>query len=213
MTTQATDLVLWEELEYRLLGNSGGPLFDPKDQGLRPISVMSANWRGFVCRYAVRAGSLRLDWLLFNTRLERRRAENAPTVFGRRAEVAWHDDIFRSFGLDWLGLNSGASEMARLLYEDLDVPMAYTGGLLLAKDWVKEAEDLPRHCQRISHYSDVREVILLDGRVTHQYERSSEIAAIRSQMLRTTNAEWSQKSEQFREQITRSLSAAYDYRY
>ena len=122
MTAQASDVVLWSGERWSLVG--GGPLFDPKAHGLEPFMLHTGNWLGYHCRYAVHDGRLVLDQLeigLNGRQLDEARAGRGP-VLGGKVPVGQPD---RPNGIAFT-------------YPDLGLPIAYSGKLLIANDFIRE---------------------------------------------------------------------------
>jgi hypothetical protein len=121
MTAQTPDTVTWSGARWHLAGYDGAGLFDPEEHGLRPFMLSTANWRGFVCRYAFTDDRLVLDRLeigLRDAQLAEARAGRGPLLGG----VA----------------PAGGPEGFQFTYEDVGLPIAYTGTLLLADGFIQE---------------------------------------------------------------------------
>jgi len=215
MTMQVTDSVLLRSQQYALLGKSGGSLFDPETYGITPVSTNSTNWRGFSCQFAIQEGSLFLDSVSANVILEDPNPENIPLLLGKSAEVSWLSDRFKAAGIPIPTYLAAVNDVPMVIYTDIGAFLPYTGALLLAKDWEDSDYDLDRYQHRACHYADVREILLREGRVIEEYDRSSAIAAIRETMLTMSLGEQYNQRQQIREQIGRCFlpDQEYDYRY
>ncbi len=115
MTAQAPDMVTFDGAEWALVGIDGQGLFDPAAWDLRPIALNTAEWRGFVCRYAVEDDRLRLAHLSIGLREEDGaaldRLPGVVRVVGER--VRWNVD-----------------------FEGVDVP--FTGTLVLGQGFIRD---------------------------------------------------------------------------
>jgi hypothetical protein len=155
MTAQISDSVTYRGKSYALAGKNGTGLFDPAAHGMKPVGKGSACWRGFICSYAVQDRKLLLDALAVS--LDR----PAPTLFG----VAPKSDKrrFQSF---------------HAIYEELAHVQPYTGGLLLAADFI---EELYVHMgfHPAWKYREVHELVFRDGELEQEADRSEQIAEFR----------------------------------
>jgi len=160
MTAQFTDLVSYRGKQYSIAGRNGQGMFDPSEHSMRPVGKCSALWHGFLCEYRVEGRALILDSL--SVYLD----EPAPILFGVAPKAA--------------------SELLRFdaVYKDLNHKVPYTGGLLLASDFI---EELYVHMgfHPAWKYREVHELILENGDLVRETDRSEEIAKFRDDM---TNA-------------------------
>lgn len=153
MTAQITDAVVYQGKTYRLAGENGTGLFDPKAYGLTPRSTTSANWRGFWCEYAVVGGQLELTALTIG--LERR-----VPIFG---------------------VEPGTSPFGGLSYKGLHRPIAYTGGLLLGEGFI-DALYVHMGFHPAYKYRVVHELIFEAGRVVRVADQSAAMKKIRERL-------------------------------
>lgn len=154
MTAQVSDRVRYRGEDHALAGHAGRGLFDPAAHGLKPVMASTACWRGFQCTYLVEdGGPLLLD------RLDVRTVEPAPPVEGVAPQAV--DDIMFS---------------AR--YEGLNLPIQFTGGLVLGRDFLRE---LYVHAgfHPAWKYREVHELIFRDGVLVTADDRSDAVAEFR----------------------------------
>jgi hypothetical protein len=154
MTAQVSDSVNATGKEYILAGINGAGLFDPTEHGMNPLGFCTACWRGFVCLYAVNeAGNLELQTLHIGLA--------ADKIVPFRGISPTSDGIFG---------------MTR--YENLGLPIAYTGSLLLADGFI---QSLYVHMgfHLAWKYREVQELFFEKGRLTETRDRSAEMAEIR----------------------------------
>lgn len=158
MTAQFSDPVKYKGKSYNLAGENGSGLFDPAVHGLKPVGRCSACWRGFVCTYAVEGRRLLLDSLAICLN------EPAPTLFGLSPKP-----------------DEGDFQLFDAVYEKLEHPLPYTGGLLLADGFI---EELYVHMgfHPAWKYREVHELIFRDGELVQETDRSEQIAAFRREL-------------------------------
>ena len=151
MTAQAHDTVVYRDEEYALVGINGEGLFEPDQHGLRPVALTTACWRGYRCTYEIRGQWLRLETLIVAS------AQEAPRVFS-----VLPTDPTAKF----------------LVYEDIGQIMPFTGGLLLGTGFI---EDLYVHMGFHPgwKYRKVHELIIENGRVVQEADRSGEMSELR----------------------------------
>lgn len=163
MTSQIPDVVVLEGVEHELVAVDGTGLFQPYDHGLRPVGTSTANHRGYQARYAVRDARLLLDSVV-DVGLEAARQGAPLDELPRIAGIAPTED---GWGLSYLGL---------------DLPVEFTGGLLVAEGF------LPEHYVHMGFhpawkYERVHELIVEDGQVLRQVDRSEQMAEIREDIV------------------------------
>jgi len=186
MTAQIEDYVRYRGKRYSLVGINGTGLFDPSEHGLEPVGMSTACWRGFVCTYAVRAEELRLDALEISFQ------GAAPPLFG--VELA------RKRGED--GFFNG-------VYRGLDRRMPYTGGILVARDFI---EELYVHMgfHPAWKYREAHELVFRDGCLLEAHDRTEEMALERQ--LRS-GAEFEPDSRTPRGDVVEWIKRRFDRNY
>ena len=157
MTAQYNDLCFHRGTEFSVAGISGSGLFDPGSVGVKPVGFSSACWRGYIAHYTVN------DAKLFLTSLHIGLPQGQPPrLFGvSPASTKW---------LGWL-------------YDGFQLPIAFTGGLLLASGFLKEL-----YVHMGFHppwkYERVSEVLFDAGRMVEEHDRSIQMAAVRTKLSR-----------------------------
>jgi hypothetical protein len=63
MTTQIDDTCFHRKINFAIAGISGSGLFEPESIGIRPLSMCTACWRGYVAHYSIIEGVLVLTSL------------------------------------------------------------------------------------------------------------------------------------------------------
>ena len=110
MTSQQPDLVLYKRRKYELVGGDGDGLFDPKHHNLAFQGMTTSNYRGYVATYAVKGGELLL-----------RAVSGGGFFIEPPPRIAGHLPTKAELG----------SIRGWLEYTKLELPMAYTGRLVL----------------------------------------------------------------------------------
>jgi hypothetical protein len=184
MTAQINDTCFHRKIDFAVAGISGSGLFDPATIGIEPVSMSTACWRGYVAHYSILAGELFLTSLHIGLPQDatiRARAGKGPELFG----VLPTADRFSGF-----------------LYEGFQSRVTFTGGLLLAHEFIRELY-VHMGFHPAWKYKDVREVILDAGRVTSDFDRSADMAAARTKFIDDTK----HSDERFNEPTRRELEA------
>lgn len=158
MTAQISDSIEYRNQTFAIAGKNGTGLFDPSEHGMNPVGICTACWRGYVCHYAVANGELQLDEISLSV------DDPAPKLFGKspRKQTA-SDPIFSA------------------QYSHLQHPIPFTGGLLLADDFI---EELYVHMgfHPAWKFRDVHELIFENGKLTRETDRSQQIAEFRDEL-------------------------------
>jgi len=165
MTAQINDTCFHRKIDFAVAGISGTGLFDPSNLGFQPVSMSTACWRGYVAHYSVIDSQLYLTSLhlgLSNEDAIRARAGNGPQIFG----ISPQPDRFAGF-----------------IYEGLQSPVNFTGGLLIADDFIR---DLYVHMgfHPAWKYKNVREVIFDAGYLVDDFDRSLDMEKARLNFIR-----------------------------
>jgi hypothetical protein len=162
MTAQISDVVTFDGTAYTLAAIDGHGLFDPDDHGLQVVPTSTANYRGYQAHYAVRDGRLLLTALHdvgLSDAVEGTSPDALPRVAGRTPT--------------WQGYS--------LAYDDLNLEMPFSGGLLIADGFIHELY-VHMGFHPAWKFRRVHELIIENGRVTGTHDRSDEIAAVRETM-------------------------------
>jgi hypothetical protein len=184
MTAQFNDHVAYQAADWRLAGENGGDLFDPSRHGLRVRMASTACWRGFVCRYELRDEALYLDSL--DVALD----GEAPRLLGKLPQEPKMP----------LGFTA--------TYEGLGHPVPFSGGLLLARDFLPEFyEHMGFH--PAWKYARVLEVELDAGRLARVTERSKPMADLRSRLAGADRPGPGTSHEEIEAWVARAFSRTY----
>ena len=156
MTSQQPDLVLYKRRKYELVGGDGDGLFDPKHHNLAFQGMTTSNYRGYVATYAVKNGELLLRAVSgdgFFIKPPPRIARHLPTKAELGSMVGWIE------------------------YTKLELPMAYTGRLVLGGGAFLAK---PGFFPDPSIYELVHELRFENGRLIEATDRSEETVRDRS---------------------------------
>jgi hypothetical protein len=169
LTAQIHDGLTYKGADFAVVGKNGANLFDPTNHELKPVGRCSACWRGFVCGYAVENNRLYLDKVAISLgKEEQLRVDyhrDPPTLFGKSPKSTKEEEI-RIFSA---------------VFEDLSSPVAFSGGLLIAKDFIEEL-----YVHMGFHpdwkYRNVHELVFNEGELIKSHDRSAAIAEFRDEM-------------------------------
>jgi hypothetical protein len=165
MTMQATDYVFHEGTDFALAAADGVGLFNPADHGIPVRWLSSACWRGFLLRYAIVEGRLILRRARLGIDLpdELLDMEHPEFSIGNVAPKREPE------GYGWW-------------YENLNLSVPFTGGLLLGTNQLNEPHvSLGLH--PAWRYHVVREVVFERGGVQLQKDASEAVHVIRTKLL------------------------------
>lgn len=144
MTAQAWDIVIYKGEDFALCSFSGGEPFHPQVYGFRPFGTSTACWRGYICTYEVvsdRLALLSLDISHDETIREKERwaAFDAAIFSGDMDALA---AIMRdpkpeqpALALNGVKPQILKESMNGWMLDDVHLPLAYSGCLLLGKDF------------------------------------------------------------------------------
>ncbi|NHJ87724.1 MAG: hypothetical protein FK734_19840 [Asgard group archaeon] len=111
MTAQMADMFNYNKEQFEIIGVDGEKLFDPIDYGLNPHFTCTACWRGYLLTYTLNDNQLVLDDVLINLKEKKK-------INGIKPNDAERPFIFR--------------------YKKVNLPMAFTGTILVARDFIPE---------------------------------------------------------------------------
>lgn len=164
MTAQINDKVFHRKVGYSIAGISGSGLFEPQAHGIEPMSMSTACWRGYYVEYAIEDSQLVLSQVtlgLYKGDELRAKAGHGPALF---------DVLPRYDGQRW-----------GWVYGPFHVPVSFTGGLLLADEFISELY-VHMGFHPAWKYRQVREVLFEHGRMIEDFDRSSQIEELRAQL-------------------------------
>lgn len=167
MTAQINDVFRHKGTGFSISGISEGGLFDPSLLGMDPVGACTACYRGYQAVFAVKRSRLVLDTLYVNLMRDGGEYERlqGPMING-----------VIPTGPD------GEFELFNNHYEGIDYHLEYTGGLLLADEFI---EELYVHMgfQSAWKYKRVIELIFANGILKEEHDRSARMAEIRKSII------------------------------
>ena len=158
MTAQFHNLFRHNGKEYSIVAHGSG-LFQPADFQLSPIPASTACWLGYLTLYTTLDSHLMLDTLWANLREPTGPAINGITPSGRAKRYTMFNNV----------------------YKNLNLPMAYTGGITIATYFIQELyEHMGFH--PAWKYRIVIELMFENGKWIHELDRSEDMAQYRLTM-------------------------------
>lgn len=131
MTYQLPDTLIYAEHEYRLVSILDEKnFFDVASLGITINGCSTANYSGRLARFAVVDDELLLKDLAIRTSQSLPINNVLPRKITIKEQVANFGDYYSEFGSIFLGGDN--------YYLDLNIPVEYTGKLLIADDFIKE---------------------------------------------------------------------------
>jgi hypothetical protein len=166
MTAQVSDIFVYNDSPFHLVAYSDGELFFPEKYGYRPVMASTACWRGYRSEYKVEGGQLLLNQLHINhqeTDLPVSQNKQPPNLNGSIASV------------------SKESFIGRWLFEDVNLPLDYTGGVVIAQGFI---QSLYVHMgfHPAWKYETVHELVFESGKLKLESDLSSKMVEIREKI-------------------------------
>ena len=168
MTGQINDNFTHRDITYSVAGISEGELFDPAILDLEPSMASTACWRGYQVNYSVVDKHLVVADLhvnLLEKTDERYKRQEGPSINGISPIGPGEEfDFFNNH------------------YEGICYHLEYSGGLLLANDFI---DDLYVHMgfQRAWKYESVIELVFENGVLVNEFDCSERMSELRDFIL------------------------------
>ncbi len=178
MTAQISDSVIYRCTPYSIAGIKGSGLFDPSQQGIEPIAISTACWRGYHCVYEVADDTLLLTELHIGlSEKDRALAERGegPMLFSkvpRRYTIRGHSKNLRT------GKVKTSWESPDFLFNGLQAVIRFSGGLLLGDGFIREMY-VHMGFHPAYKFRKVHQLIFENGRLVKEADRSTEMAEFR----------------------------------
>jgi hypothetical protein len=198
MTAQINDLFQYDGVEYAVTGISEGALFDPEILNLKPSVASTACWRGYQAVYAMSDSHLVLDKLHVNLTTTvgsgYQKRIQGPVLNGI-SPITSHerDDFFNNH------------------YEGLKFHLDYSGGLLLANEFISELY-VHMGFHPAWKYKKVIELIFENGVLQNHFDRSEKMARVRQKLVESRENQES-VTKPSSEQIQMFIEHAFDRTY
>jgi hypothetical protein len=160
MTAQVSDWFHLDSVQYAIAAIQNEWPFDPFEYGFKPVAPHTGCWRGFVATYSVHQGRLVLSTLAVG--------------FGEAKPHRWRN----------ISPKEGESRMWE--YRNVDLPVAYSGGIIIASGFLREFYVHMGFHQPYC-YSTVKELVFEQGLLVEQRDHSARMESTR-EMLRAARA-------------------------
>lgn len=164
MTAQIGDKFTFRGSDYSIVAISTPIQFNPVNFGIIPMSIGTACWAGYWCEYDISEKGIILKNLYINAK-----DDNYPAINGVEA----------------MGDEEGEFKyMGHHLYKDVQIPMKYTGKILVGKDFLREYY-IHMGYQRAWAYQTLMEFIFEEGVLLDTVDHSQMAEKLREEMKKT----------------------------
>ncbi len=158
MTAQMHNSFLLQDQKFSLVGYASEGLFQPSEYGMQPLPSVTSCWRGYVCTYKALHNRLLLDTLQVNL------SQEGPAIQN-------------------IGPEFPAGGMFNHVYHDLDLPMDYSGGMLVADGFIRELY-VHMGFHPAWKYETVFELVFSRGTLLKTKDVSQRMAELRREMTK-----------------------------
>lgn len=157
MSGQMSDVIVVDGVEYAVVEPAiPEKLFDPRDHGVAPVMLHTANMRGVSARYRISDGQLMLSELQVGS------LEAPPEINGVEPSTDEHAQTWT--------------------YLDLNLPVAFSGDLIVGAQPILDLY-VHRGFLPVWHYETVFAFDLEEGLVQSSEDRSGEVAIFRAERM------------------------------
>ena len=158
MTAQIPDSIVYCGKKYTYIKSSNDFGFNPEDFGVKPMSFITSNWRGFFCDYLVdcNEGMLYLEKLTISGG-----SKKLTALLGR--------------------YRTGSSNYGNV-YDGIKIKMKYTGKLLLGREFINKYY-VHGGFQESFAYKKVIELIFSEGKMIEAIDHSDYVEKHRDKLL------------------------------
>lgn len=176
MTAQISDTLKYQNQEYEILAIENKFPFKPQDHGFNPVMMHTACYRGYYCLYAIKEEKLLLSELTIN------QEEKLPI---------------------WRGVKPIQKNFTELTYSGLDLPIEYTGRLIIGKGLI---EKFYQHMgyQQPHCFEEVLEFKFNSGKLDKLKDKSKKAKKIRTLI---------QENKPPKKEITKYIRDAFSLSY
>ena len=166
MTAQFPDNFIYKRKRYDLVAYSAGEPFNPRSLGFEPFGACSACWRGYVSDYALGAED---TLILKNLSLSLPDPQDGG---GTERDIVPINGVIPSLR------EEGDSGLFNTRYENVGLPIVYTGGILIADGFIQELY-VHMGFHPAWKYKRVHELIFEAGKLQAAHDRTLEMKALR----------------------------------
>lgn len=196
MTAQIPDYFQLNYNEFDVTGVNGSGLFDPLYYGLTPIGINSMCWRGQICKYElVQKNLVMRDLWVSNGKLEKGvfQSQTGPIINDIQPISGERSDCHFNC---W--------------YRNLNIQVAFTGGLLLGKDFFSDRYEWIAF-RRPWQFQIAFELIFDDGRLKCCNDISQTMERVRDQVEEKLLSPFIDERHQAREWIKETFNLDYHF--
>jgi hypothetical protein len=194
MTAQISDSIKFHDRQFVIAAVSDQGLFQPQSYGIESVVISTACWRGFHCSYEIINDQL----YLMNVHLATQAMDSlgvrygkvhGPQLFGQLPEISKQEGCW--------------------FYHDLNQLISYTGGLLIADNFIRELY-VHMGFNPAYKYQTVYELIFETGHLINYEDRSARMADFRE---RNAAKPLKPDSSASREEVHQWIEQCFDYHY
>lgn len=153
MTAQIPDTVVYQHNTYRIVGVKGKGLPTPGEFDMQPVMMSTGCYRGYVTQYA-----LHNDRFVLNALTLRTGDDSYKPINGVRPTIG------------------GTFKAGQ--YTNLNLPTRFSGGILIAKDFI-QAMYVHMGFQKPTSFETVVELLIENGRLKRAIDHSEKVAQLR----------------------------------
>ena len=195
MTAQMSDRFSHDGIDFCIAGISADTLFDPETLGLHPVMASTMCWRGYVLVCALSGRQLVAKDLYVNLKTP------APTIHSMTpARVEFDRTEFL------------AAFTCNHAYRNLNLPLAYTGGILIADGFIRELY-VHMGFHPAWKYERVRELVFTDGIMEQDRDLSATMAEFRAKIPKKGEATVGSADPPSPEAIKQWIARTFDQSY
>ncbi len=184
MTAQVGDRFFLEGDGYSIVALSNPIQFQPEEYGMIPEACCTACWNGYWCDYHISEEGIRLQNLYIHTK-----DEIYPKINGIGPE-----EKSKKYHL----------YMGHCLYRNLDLPMEYTGKILVGKDFIRTYY-MHMGYQRAWAYEVLKELVFENGKLVQTVDHSHMAKQLREE-IESRTVENGGKDDDIRQFVKKSFS-------
>lgn len=198
MTAQISDTFFYNNENWELIASTDEIKFDPRKYGLEPISPCTACWDGFVCDYEITKESLNLKTLYICLGWP-----GYPGIIDESKEGPEYPVV----------MNTEATEVPEDSFSFFDhcynfnMPVKYTGKLMLGKDFMQEYY-IHMGWQQAWAFKTVKEFEFKDGVLVNVVDYSDKVEKVRQDLN-----EHPEKVEEFKGNIPFFVESSFAMDY
>lgn len=185
MTAQISDRISLKGSSFIISDIDGRGLFEPQAYGIKVIPISTACLQGYLCTYAVESGLLLLTQVSLGLDAE---SVNEVNLFGKTPERSLEHHCFVVDGKTVKEVR----ESHFFEVSELVVPIRFTGGLLVARNFVKGMSVTIGHAPAYK-FQEVYQLNFDRGVLVSERDVSNEMATLRNRLIAAQYADAAQE--------------------